>query len=40
MQHYWQPVVRAYFNESDEVRQEAANVIYQASNVLFNGGGY
>jgi hypothetical protein len=29
MQHYWQQVMTAYFNSSDDVRQEAANVIYQ-----------
>jgi hypothetical protein len=29
MQHYWQQVMTAYFHPSDDVRQEAANVIFQ-----------
>lgn len=29
MQHYWQQVMTAYFHSHDDVRQEAANVIYQ-----------
>lgn len=29
MQHYWNHVMHAYFNSSDDVRQEAANVIFQ-----------
>jgi hypothetical protein len=29
MQQYWSHVMHAYFNSSDDVRQEAANVIFQ-----------
>lgn len=29
MQHYWQHVMTAYFHLNDDVRQEAANVIFQ-----------
>jgi cohesin loading factor subunit SCC2 len=29
MQHYWQHVMYSYFHPSDDVRQEAANVIFQ-----------